>query len=102
MFMCVVILETAVLAIIYSYYSLLVQYAVFFRVLLCVIAALVYYAVFFRVRLLLSAYYDSHVPDPGSRLQHRAKHLHVTYVDCTCVIAQCRVFTAVLHGVSVL
>ena len=69
MFMYVVVLETAVSAI-YSatYYSLLVSYAVFFRVLPCVIVTSVYYAVFFRVRLLL-------VPDLGSRsrLQHRAR-----------------------------
>ena len=48
--------------------------AVFFRVLLCVIAAFVYYAVFFRVRLLLHAYYDGLVPDPGSR--SRLQHAH--------------------------
>ena len=68
MFMNAVDLETAV-STIYSatsYYSLLVQYAVFFRVLPCVIAASVYYAVFFHVRLLLGAYYDSLVSDPGS------------------------------------
>ena len=60
-FMSAVVLETAV-STIYSatsYYSLHVQYAVFFRVLPCVIAAPVYYAVFFRVRLLLRAYYDT-------------------------------------------
>ena len=65
-FMSAVVLETAV-STIYSatsYYSLHVQYAVFFRVLPCVIAAPVYYAVFFRVRLLLRAYYDSLVPEP--------------------------------------
>ena len=77
-FMSAIVLETAV-STIYSassYYSLHVQYAVFFRVLPCVIAAPVYYAVFFRVRLLLRAYYDSLVPDPGSRsmLQPRAQH----------------------------
>ena len=75
--MSAVVLETAV-STIYSatYYSLHVQYAVFFRVLPCVIAAPVYYAVFFRVRFLLRAYYDSLVPDPGSRsrLQPRAQH----------------------------
>ena len=52
MFMNAVDLETTV-STIYSatsYYSLLVQYAVFFRVLQCVIAASVYYAVFFHVR----------------------------------------------------
>ena len=68
MFMNTVALETAV-STIYSatsYYSLLVQYVVFFRVLPCVIAASGYYAVFVRVRLLLGAYYDSLVPDPGS------------------------------------
>ena len=55
MFMSAAVLETAV-STIYSatsYYSLLVQYVVFFRVLPCVIAAPVYYAVFFRVRLRL-------------------------------------------------
>ena len=53
-FMSAVVLETAI----YSAYVLLfVQYAVFFRVLPCVIAAPVYYAVFFRVRLLLRAYW---------------------------------------------
>ena len=77
-FMSAVVLETAV-STIYSatsYYSLHVQYTVFFRVLPCVIAAPVYYAVFFRVILLLHAYYDSLVPDPGSRsrLQPRAQH----------------------------
>ena len=77
-FMSAVVLETAV-STIYSatyYYSLHVQYAVFFRGLPCVIAAPVYYAVFFCVRLLLRAYYDSLVPDPGSRsrLQPRAQH----------------------------
>ena len=69
MFMNAVVLDATV-STIYSatsYYSLLVQYAVFFRVLPCVIAASVYYAVFFHVRLLLSTYYDSLVPDPGSR-----------------------------------
>ena len=76
-FMSAVVLETAV-STIYSatsYYSLHVRYAVFFRVLPCVIAASVYYAVFFRVRLLLSAYYERLVPDPGSRsrLQPRAQ-----------------------------
>ena len=55
------------------YSALHVQYAVFFRVLPCVIAAPVYYAVFFRVRLLLRANYDSLVPDPA-RLQPRAQH----------------------------
>ena len=76
-----------------------------FMFFVCVITALMYYAVFFRVRLLLSAYYDSLVPDPGSRsrLQPRA---HVTYyrvhatrmrTACVCVI------TPVLcAGVSVL
>ena len=78
MFMNAVVLETAV-STIYSatsYYLLLVQYAVFFRVLPCVIAAPMYYAIFFRVRLLLSTYYDSLVPDPGSRsrFQPRAQH----------------------------
>ena len=70
MFMSTVVLETAVSTIYSStsYYSLLVEYAVFLRVLPCVIAAPVYYAVFFRVRLLLSAYYDSLVPDPGCNL----------------------------------
>ena len=77
MFMNAAVLDAAV-STIYSatsHYSLLVQYTVFFRVLPCAIAASVYYAVFFRVRLLLSAYYDSLVPDPGSntRLQPR-KH----------------------------
>ena len=52
MFMSAVVLETTVSTA--TYYSLLVQYAVFFRVLPCVIAAPVYYAVFFRVRLLLA------------------------------------------------
>ena len=52
--------------IIFSYF-LFAQYAVFFRVLPCEIVAPVYYAVFFRVTLLLSAYYDSLVPNPGSR-----------------------------------
>ena len=68
-FMSAVVFETAVSAIYSatSYYSLHEQYAVFFRVLPCVIAAPVYYAVFFHVRLLLRAYYDSLVPDPGSR-----------------------------------
>ena len=72
--MSAVVLETAV-STIYSA-TLHVEYAVFFRVLPCVIAAPVYYAVFFRVRLLLRAYYDSLVPDPGSRsmLQPRAQH----------------------------
>ena len=68
MFMNTVSLETAV-STIYSatsYYSLLMQCVVFFRVLPCVIAASVYYAVFFHVRLLLGACYDSLVPDPGS------------------------------------
>ena len=71
MFMSAVVLETAVFDDAFSYF---LQYAVFFRVLPCVIAAPVYYAVFFRVRLLLSAY-DSLVPDPGSRsrLQPRAQ-----------------------------
>ena len=78
MFMSAVVPETAVSTIhsATSYYSLLVRYAVFCRVLPCVIAASVYYAVFFRVRLLLRAYYDSLVPDPGSRsrLQPCAQH----------------------------
>ena len=76
MFTSAVVLETAVSTIHSATCSLLVQYAVFFRVLPCVIAAPVYYAVFFRVRLLLSAYYDSLVPNPGSRsrLQPRAQH----------------------------
>ena len=78
MFMSAVVPETAVSTIhsATSYYSLLVQYAVFSRVLPCVIAASVYYAVFFRVRLLLRAYYDSLVPDRGSRsrLQPCAQH----------------------------
>ena len=52
MFMSAVVLETTVSTA--TYYSLLVQYAVFFRVLPYVIAAPVYYAVFFRVRLLLA------------------------------------------------
>ena len=66
MFMSTVVPETAV-STIYSatsYYSLLVQYAVFCRVLPCVIAAPVYYAVFFPVRLLLGAY-----PCARSRVQ---------------------------------
>ena len=100
MFMNAVVLD-AVVSTIYSatsYYLLLVLYAVFFRFLPYVIAASVYYAVFFRVRLLLSAYYDSLIPDPGSRsrLQHLA---HVVLRAC----AQRRMYmTAVLRRVSVL
>ena len=65
MFMSAVVLEIPV-STIYSatsYYSLLVQYAIFFRVRLCVTAAPVYYAVLFRVRLQLSAYSDSCLHD---------------------------------------
>ena len=70
-----------------------------FMFFVCVITALVYYAVFFRVRLLLSAYYDSLVPDPGSRsrLQPRARvtyyRVHATRMRtaCVCVCALCRV-----------
>ena len=76
-FMSAVVLETAV-STIYSatsYYSLHVQYAVFFRVLPCVIAAPVYYAVFFRVRLLLRvALFD---PDPGSNLARTLRGVSV-------------------------
>ena len=75
MFMSAIVLETAV-STIYSatyYYSLLMQYAVFFRVLPCVIAAPMYYAVFFHVRLLLGAYYSSLVPDPGCNLERSAR-----------------------------
>ena len=76
MFMNAVVLDAAV-STIYSatYYSLFVQYTIFFHVLLCVIAASVYYVVFFRVRLVLTAYYGSIVPNPGSRsrLQHSAR-----------------------------
>ena len=118
MFTSAVVLDAAV-STIYSatsYYSLLVQYAVFFRVLPCVIAASVYYAVFFRVRLLLSACYDSLVPDPGSRsrlqrcersgsnIVHTLVHLHRRYYACT-TFAQRLTYnnmTAVLRGVSVL
>ena len=82
-----------------SHYSLLVQYAVFFRVLPCVIAASVYYAVFFRVRVLLSAHYDSLVPDPGSR----SRLQHLAHVSAVRAFAQRRMYmTAVLRGVSVL
>ena len=91
MFMSAVVLDAAVSKI-YSatYYSLLVQYAVFFRVLPCVIAASVYYAVFFRVRLLLSAYYDSLVHNLGSRSKlQRLPHVSMY-------------MTAVLRRVSVL
>ena len=75
MFLSAVVFETTV-STIYSdtYYSLHVQYAVFCRVLPCVIAAPMYYAVFFRVRLLLHAYYDNLVPDPGSNLAHNIEH----------------------------
>ena len=51
-------------------------------------AASVYYAVFFRVKLLLSAYYDSLVPDPGSRsrLQHLAHVRATPYVYDSCAV----------------
>ena len=79
-----VVLETAV-STIYSATSYYLQYAVFFRVLPCVIAAPVYYAVFFRVGLLLRAYYDSLVSDPGSRsrLQPRAQHRALCAGKCS-------------------
>ena len=93
-----VVLDAAVLTI-HSYYSLLVQYAVFFRVLPCVIAASAYYAVSFRVRLLLSAYYDSLVPNLGSR----SRLQHLAHVSAVRAFAQRRMYmTAVLRGVSVL
>ena len=101
MFMNAVVLDAAV-STIYSatsYYSLLVQYAVFFCVLPCVIAASMYYAVFFRVRVLLSAYYDILVPDPRSR----SRLQHLTHVSAVHAFAQCRMYTtAVLRGVGVL
>ena len=101
MFMNAVVLDAAV-STIYSatsYYSLLVQYVVFFRVLPCVIAASVYYAVFFRARLLLSAYDDSLVPDPGSR----SRLQHLAHVSAVRAFAQRRMYmTATLRRVSVL
>ena len=55
-----------------------------------------YFAVFFRVRLLLSAYYDSLVPDPESRSRLQQSHTRSYACMRTCVI------TPVLRGVSVL
>ena len=55
-----------------SYYSLLVQYAAFFRVpSVCDCC----FRVLRRILQLLGAYYDSLVPGPGSRsrLQHRER-----------------------------
>ena len=85
MFMYVVDLETAVSAIYSatSYYSLHVQYAVFFRVLPYVIATSVYYAVFFRVRLLLGAY-----PCARSRVQIQTPTSRTRY-DCVAAYDSC-------------
>ena len=77
-------------------YLLLFAPRVFFRVLPCVIAALVYYAVFFCVRLLLSAYYDSLVPDPGGSNTLR------TYFCDRIKFIRVSLHNAVLRGVSVL
>ena len=76
-FISAVILETAV-STIYSatsYYSLHVQYAVFFRVLPCVIAASVYYTVFdCYFALIMIALFPIPDPDPGSNLAHNIEH----------------------------
>ena len=97
MFMSIVVLETAVLAI-YSATSYFSP-CVIRRILLCSSvcdAALVYYAVFFHVRLLLS---DSLVSDPQIQIQAPTSRTTVTrYITCDCTML--RIYSCTVRGSS--